>query len=112
MKQVTEAIGELDTGTVVFQLFNNSIYCVKDWDSSRLPPKPMDDGRYHIVGELLVENREAQREMFMELKPLLALVDRRNAIMISEVRRSTSRRAAAKTAATAPTDQTLGTSRT
>jgi hypothetical protein len=87
IKQVTQAIGELDPGTVVFQLFDNSIYCVKHWDGSRRPPKPMDYGNHHIVGELLVENREAQLDMFMKLKPLLALADRRNAIMISPMPR-------------------------
>jgi hypothetical protein len=47
----------------------------------------MEDGKHHILGELLVEPKDAQRELFMELKPLLAVADRRNAIMISQMPR-------------------------
>jgi hypothetical protein len=78
-----EAVNDLDPGTVVYHLFDNSIYCTKDWDGSRLPPKPLEDGKHHMIGEQLVEAKDAQREMLQELKPLLALEDRRNVIIIT-----------------------------
>jgi hypothetical protein len=45
MNQVTCAIADLDPGTVVFQLLDNSTYYARAWDGMRLPPRKADDGK-------------------------------------------------------------------
>jgi hypothetical protein len=87
LTQTQEAIKDLDPGTLIYQLMDNSIFCACDWDGSRLPLRRMEDGRYHVVGELQVEVKDTQRDNFMEIKPLLDLAGKRNAIMVAPMPR-------------------------
>jgi hypothetical protein len=66
---------------------DNSIFCARDWDGSRLPLIRLEDGNYHVVGELQVEVKDTQRDNFMEIKPLLDLAGKRNVIMVAPMPR-------------------------
>jgi hypothetical protein len=87
MKQVKDALVDLDPGTVVFQALDNSTYYSKDWDGSSLPPQRVEDGSYHMKGELRVERREGQYENYLALKPLLDLVDKRRGLVVAPMLR-------------------------
>jgi hypothetical protein len=87
MTQTQEAIEDLDPGTVIYQLFDNSIFVARDWDGSRRPLRRMEDGRYHVIGEIQVDVKEVQRDNFNEIKPLLDLAGKRNAIMVAPMPR-------------------------
>jgi hypothetical protein len=81
------AITDLDPATIVYFLLDNSYYHTKYWDGSRGPPKKLEDGHYHVVGELHMEPRDMQRELLKELKPVLDLAGKRNAIIVTPMPR-------------------------
>jgi hypothetical protein len=87
MTQTQEAIKDLDPGTVIYHLLDNSIFCARDWDGSRRPPRRMEDGKYHVMGELQVDVKDVQRDNFNEIKPLLDLAGKCNAIMVAPMPR-------------------------
>jgi hypothetical protein len=62
---------EFEGETVVFyQLFDNSIFLMRNDDISSLPEKG-PDGRYHVVGRLEIADRDKFRSLFTEILPLL-----------------------------------------
>jgi hypothetical protein len=52
VRMAKQAIADLDPGTIIIHLLDNSSYCARASDGSRLPPKKGADGLYHMEGEL------------------------------------------------------------
>ncbi len=62
---------QLDSCTVLIQLYDNSVFQVGGPGGVRTLPKPDSTGRYHINGTLQVADKAAIKEMTAVLQPLI-----------------------------------------
>jgi hypothetical protein len=62
---------QLDSCTVLMQLYDNSVFQVGGPGGVRTLPKPDSTGRYHITGTLQVADKAAIKEMTGILQPLI-----------------------------------------
>jgi hypothetical protein len=76
-----------DPDITVLQFLDNSCFFARRDDGSRILPIMMDDGRYHLPGEIVVCSQETQAEQFRLLKPIFNALDRRNALCIGPMPR-------------------------
>jgi hypothetical protein len=76
-----------DPEVVVLQLLDNSIYYTRRGDGSRVLPKKLEDGHYHVEGELVVASSETQFEHYQNLKPVFDAVGKRPCILIAPLPR-------------------------
>ena len=70
-EHVKEAIRVGQTGATIFQLFDGLFYLGMLPDGTTSRPLRDNNGRYHVVGELVVAGKEAQYSIYKALKPVL-----------------------------------------
>jgi hypothetical protein len=63
------------------------MYQARAWDGSRLPPRKGPDGRHHIEGELFIERRDGQHDIYLAVKPLLYMVEKRRSLLVTPMPR-------------------------
>ena len=68
---VREALRVGQTRVLVFQLFDNLLYLGRQPDGTTSHAVRDPDGRYHVVGNLVVAGKEAQYNIFKSMKPAL-----------------------------------------
>jgi hypothetical protein len=85
--RVSCAIAETDPDVVVLQLLDGSCYFAKGEDGSRTLPRKHADGKYHIVGEMVVCPAEIQTEQFNCMRPLFDVVGKRLCVVVSPMPR-------------------------
>jgi hypothetical protein len=61
---LTNIIKEDDPGTIVLHLLDSSIFYTRKPDGSKELPTKGEDGKYHVVGDLVVCSYEQQTEQF------------------------------------------------
>jgi hypothetical protein len=73
---LADKIRDLDpSNTVVsIQLLDNSCFVSKTPDGDRILPRRQSDGKYHVVGELAVIDKDTLREHFLALQPIFKVV--------------------------------------
>jgi hypothetical protein len=86
-KITRSAIEDMDPATVILQLLDNSTFFGRGRDGSRVAARKGDDSKYHIEGDVNIGSKETQIEHLKELKPLLELLDKRRAIIITPLPR-------------------------
>jgi hypothetical protein len=59
------------------------MYLARSWDGSRIPPQKGKDGNYHLSGELVMERRDGQQDIYKAVKPLLDMVEKRRGLLIA-----------------------------
>ena len=68
---LAEAVKNNPEATVVYQLFNSSVYFASSAPGELALPKRGEDGVYHVVGELSLADWSAFRKIFYVSIPLL-----------------------------------------
>jgi hypothetical protein len=78
---------QLDSSTVLIQLYDNSVFQVGGPGGVRSLPKPDSTGRYHINGTLQVADKTAVKEMTALLQPLIKALGQAKKAFLSPLTR-------------------------
>jgi hypothetical protein len=76
-----------DPGAIVLQLLDNSFYYTKGQDGSRTLPAREQDGKYHVLGDLVLCSSETQIDHLQALKPVLDAAGKRPCLIVSPLPR-------------------------
>jgi hypothetical protein len=86
--EIARVIQQDDPGAVVLQMLDASYFHTKGADGSRTLPKKLEDGKYHICGDLVLCGAETQADHLQALKPILdAIGGRRPCLIVSPMPR-------------------------
>jgi uncharacterized membrane protein YgcG len=85
--QLAKAVGDLDPDVVVLQLFDSSCFFARTEDGSRIMPKKQPDGRFHILGELVVCPVETQLELLNTMKPIFDAMGHKAGVFVTPMPR-------------------------
>ena len=86
-KSLEEAVKNNPGATVVFQLYDSSIYFSSLENGELVLPKRGEDGRYHIIGELVLAEWTALKKIFNLSAPLLRAAGKNLKIILSALPR-------------------------
>jgi hypothetical protein len=86
-RTIVQTAEQDDPAVVVLFMLDGSIFYAKGQDGSRTLPRKGDDGKFHIVGDLVVCSTETQDEHLNTLRPVLDAVGRRPCIIVSPMMR-------------------------
>jgi hypothetical protein len=84
---ISTSLNEEDPDVVILQLLDSSMFYTKCSDGSRVLPKKMQDGRFHVEGELVVASADTQFDHYNTLKPVLDKIGSRPCIIVSPMPR-------------------------
>jgi hypothetical protein len=84
---ISTSLDEEDPEVVVQQLLDSSMFYTKCSDGSRVLPKKLQDGRFHVEGELVVASADTQFDHYNTLKPVLDKIGNRPCIIVSPMPR-------------------------
>jgi hypothetical protein len=85
---IAKVIQQDDPGAVVLHMLDASYFHTKGPDGSRTLPKKLDDGKYHICGDLVLCGAETQADHLQALRPILdAIGGRRPCLIVSPMPR-------------------------
>jgi hypothetical protein len=84
---ISTSLNEEDPEVVILQLLDSSIFYTKRSDGSRVLPKKMQDGWFHVEGELVVASADTQFDHYNTLKPVLDKIGNRPCILVSPMPR-------------------------
>jgi hypothetical protein len=87
LRVVREALLSSEPECVVLQLLDSSCFTARGPDGSRTLAKKLEDGKFHITGDVVICSRETQQEHFESLKPLLDLVEKKICLIITPMPR-------------------------
>jgi hypothetical protein len=76
-----------EPGLIILQFFDNSCFFAKREDGSRTLPVRMEDGGFHMIGDVVVCSQEAQVEQFRTLMPIFSALGGRPTLCISPLPR-------------------------
>jgi hypothetical protein len=76
-----------EPGLIILQFFDNSCYFAKREDGSRTLPVRMEDGGFHLIGDVVVCSRDAQTEQFRTLMPIFSALGGRPTLCIAPLLR-------------------------
>jgi hypothetical protein len=76
-----------DPGAIVLQLLDNSYYYTKGSDGSRTLPVREQDGKFHVMGDLVLCSAETQIDHLQALTPVLDAAGRRPCLIVSPLPR-------------------------
>jgi hypothetical protein len=76
-----------DPGTIVLQLLDNSYYYTKGPDGSRTLPVREQDGKFHVLGDLVLCSAETQIDHLQALTPVLDAAGKRPCLIVSPLPR-------------------------
>jgi hypothetical protein len=80
--RIEDAIKESDPEVIVLQLLDGSCFYARGEDGSRTLPTKAADGKFHIVGDMVVCPGEVQLEHLNGLKPIFDVIDKRPCLMV------------------------------
>jgi hypothetical protein len=80
--RIDDAIKESDPEVIVLQLLDGSCFNARGEDGSRTLPVKAADGKFHIVGDMVVCPGEVQLEHLNGLKPIFDAIDKRPCLMV------------------------------
>jgi hypothetical protein len=80
---ITNLIKDDDPGTIVLHLLDSSIFYTRKLDGSKELPTKGKDGKFHVVGDLVVCSYEQQTEHFNHLLPILDAIGKRPCLFVS-----------------------------
>jgi hypothetical protein len=80
--RIADAIKESDPEVIVLQLLDGSCFYARGEDGSRTLPVKSADGKFHIVGDMVVCPGEVQLEHLNGLKPIFDAIDKRPCLLV------------------------------
>jgi hypothetical protein len=84
---ICSKIKEEDPAVVVLFLLDNSMFYTRVNDGGRALPKKLADGKFHVVGEMVVASRDIQTEHYNTLRPVLDAVGRIPCLIVAPLQR-------------------------
>jgi hypothetical protein len=87
LRVVREALQQSEPECVVIQLLDSSCFTARGPDGSRTLAKKLEDGKFHIPGDVVLCSRETQQEHFESLRLLLDLVEKKTCLIITPMPR-------------------------
>ena len=86
-KSLEEAVKNNPGATVILQLYDSSIYFSSSENGEVMLPKRGEDGRFHIVGELVIAEWTALKKIFNLSVPLLRAAGSNHKVILSALPR-------------------------
>jgi hypothetical protein len=87
LKVVREALQMSEPDCVVLQILDSSCYTARSPDGSRSLAKKLEDGKFHMMGEVLLCPKETQQEHFESMKPLLEMFEKKIVLIVTPMPR-------------------------
>ena len=86
-KQLQEAVKQNPSATVIYQLFDSSVYFASSAPGEMVLPKRGADGKFHVIGELVMADWSAFKKIFYAAIPLLCAGGENKKIILSPLPR-------------------------
>ena len=84
---VKEELDKRPYNAVVFQLLDNNMFFMKGEDGSKALPKKDPDGKFHIIGDLAVADKDSQYAILKLCEPLWQAAKGTNMVVVSPMGR-------------------------